>query len=194
MIGFKTTARSFGKQIDAEIEKMDLMLNGVMRGLAITAFGVLLEETPQWSGNAAANWNFSIGSPDLSTNHKFKRDLDKSNAPISLAASMEAKSKGDPEAIIFAIRQNAGREVGITYRTPVFLSNSAENLSGESYIHMLELNPNNFLRAENAPGHMTFTAKAVLSDFVNISTKTAKMLGSKRISDLSGGGTQLRLF
>lgn len=194
MIRYKTNAGSFAKQIDAEIAAMGEMLDGVARGIAVTAYGVVLEETPQWSGNAAANWNFSLGSPDESVDHTFKHDLEHSTAPHALRYSMEAKSKGDPEAIQYAVQKNAGKESNVSFGSPVYITNNATNLSGESYIHMLELNPNNFLRPENEPGHMTFTAMDRLGRLINISDKTAALLGTMTISGLAGGRTQLGLF
>ena len=194
MISIKSNAAAFGQQIDKEIAVFEAMAIGVVRGLSITVFGILLDETPQWSGNAVANWNFGVGTPDLSVNHKFKDKLDKEAIPISALAE-GAGAKGDLEAINDAIQRNAGRELEITANSTVYLTNNAENLSGASYIEMLELNPNNFLRPENEPGHMMATAVFEVSRaYANITTAKALELGAKTISGLSGNPTQLGLF
>jgi hypothetical protein len=37
------------------------------RGLAAWAFSYIVAETPEFSGESVANWRFSVGSPELST-------------------------------------------------------------------------------------------------------------------------------
>ena len=52
--------------------------------------------TPQWSGNTAANWNYSIGLPNLQYRQTVGKSLYWQDKGYSL---MEPLKKGDPAAV-----------------------------------------------------------------------------------------------
>lgn len=141
-------AKQFIRSLERQIDAMERHCEQVFRGYVTAVFHRLVMETPQFSGNAVANWNVSVGSPDFSVNLGWKHDYDPSaDGPRfskgATAAAMDAVfSSGDILSGSFSL--------GSTY----YISNAAENLKGQKYIAFLEENPNNFLRPENNPGHM----------------------------------------
>lgn len=67
MITFNFMAvRAYRKELNALIVAEFARLNISYQQILRQAFTDLLNGTPQWSGDLAANWNFSIGTPDES--------------------------------------------------------------------------------------------------------------------------------
>jgi hypothetical protein len=70
-----TMSVDFTKQTDAELEetltKMRREAAQVYRGYSIVAFNFVLRETPQWTGNAAANWNYDVGGASYAVDKSF---------------------------------------------------------------------------------------------------------------------------
>lgn len=141
-------ATEIARILDTVVDGIEEEVTDVFRGYCVALFHNLVAETPQWSGNAAANWRLSVGTPDTSEDS------------LLLAESKFAgksgvvHEKGDPKALRIAAEENNGRDQDISLFTPVYISNSSQSLSGESYIMQLETNPNDFLRDVNEPGHM----------------------------------------
>lgn len=153
----------------------------VHRGIAVEAFYHMLYETPQWTGSAVANWNFSVGSPNDSVDTSLKREFE------DLVWDAEPFQKNHPRAIARAVQNNAGKDEILEGFPSYFLSNAAENLDGESYIDMLETNPNGFLRSVNDPGHMVENYKSVFSMKSQLSVDEVKFLKKRRIGSSTSG-------
>ena len=180
---------AFVRGMDDWIKEVEKEAIEVYRGIAVGAFFMVAENTPQWSGNAASNWNLSVGSPDTSvitelleqyTDKMFFSDIlggQFIDAPVN--------AKGDPKAIALAANYNSGNQYRITdLDAKVFISNSSVNLDNEAYIQMLEDNAGGFLRPENEPGHMVQETVAALgvtygllsgSDIANLKVKAKKL-------------------
>jgi hypothetical protein len=58
-----TNLAEFNRGLDAFIEECEELADGVMRGLVIEAFEFILQGTPEWSGELAANWRITVGAP-----------------------------------------------------------------------------------------------------------------------------------
>ena len=158
----------FIKGIDDWLKSVENESVEVLRGIAVEAFFKVANETPQWTGNAASNWNLSVGSPDFSVSTELLSQYsDSEDFGAMFGAEFvggDIKQKGDPEAVSMAVSYNAGRQYQIkSLDLPVYITNSAEGLNGEAYLQMLEENPGNFLRPENNPGHMVQNAVVDLS-------------------------------
>lgn len=123
------------------------------RGLVTAFFHTVAMSTPQWSGNAASNWNVSTAGADLSTISTFKE--------ISAATPwLPRYQMGNTLAVYPAARRAEGPLKGVTVHDTVHISNASENLEGKMYIEYLETNPNGFLRPENDGGQMV--AKTII--------------------------------
>jgi len=135
----------FIKELNAAVANMKREADEVFRGFATATFHRAAMETPQWSGNAAYNWNVSKNQEDGTVRYEFKE------APTPKDSAL---SKGNPFAVSLAVRRATSTLLTVSINDKVFVCNSAESLDNESYIAYLEENPNNFLRAVNSPGHM----------------------------------------
>lgn len=157
----------------------------VYKGIAVSVFNYVTHETPQWTGSAAANWNLSIGVPDFNVDLSLKA----SQSTADRLMGVGALQKGDEAAIQRAATRNAGRAEAITsLRTPVYLANAAQDLQRQTYIRLLEDNPNNYLRPENEPGHMLANAyRDVSIETALISPAKAEKLSHLRLGDIYTG-------
>ncbi len=163
----------FLKALNVEMARIRSEVTDVYKGFVIAVFHKLAMETPQWSGNAAANWNVGKDSIDYSVNYTLKLAAapDRS-ARMGLLHEWDtpygpAGTKGDTRAVMMAVARARPTMTSITLENKFYLSNSAKNLEHESYIQYLEENPNGFLREVNEPGHMverTAVSAAALGD------------------------------
>ena len=92
--------------------------------------------------------------------------------------------------MMVAISRNAGYVGAINNPwVPVFITNAARDLSGDSYAGMLEANPNNYLRAVNEPGHMVARGVAKASaKFAMISPSDEASLRFLKLGDQINAG------
>ncbi len=155
--------------------RLEAHVTKVFRGYAVTAFQRVVDDTPQWSGNAAASWNFSVGEPDTSVARV-----------ITEIPSREASFKvHDRPAIQIAYARNRGKERSVSLTKPVFISNGATSLGGVGYARMLEENPGGYLRPENDGGGMVLkTVDSMQAHFASITPAMARTLEQVKI----GGG------
>lgn len=63
MIKVTSNAKAFSSQLLAAIEDIDRQLDEQFERWTFRVFKYLVYGTPQWSGDTAANWRYSIGSP-----------------------------------------------------------------------------------------------------------------------------------
>ena len=185
MISF-TNLDEFIGGINKAIVDIEREVTEVYRGYCVAAFHHVLMETPQWSGNAAANWEFGVDYE--STSPIMTGLLNVSGAAIDPQA--EKGLGAGYTAISMAISSNKGREMEIRDAgAQIYITNSSENLSNESYIEKLEENPNDFLRSANRPGHMVeYTVREFNAwSFDAKDAMTIENLQATRIGDFSGG-------
>lgn len=57
---------AFRQQMKLEMARLDREITAAFVGWTVEVFRGLVERSPQWSGNMAANWNYSVHTPDFS--------------------------------------------------------------------------------------------------------------------------------
>ena len=142
--------------IDARMAEIRREAGEVFRGWVTATFHANVMETPQWSGNAAANWRVGIDRPIYSSDTSFKQGNERTKWKPKAS-----KGEGGLPAVYRACREfrrGAFDQIGLFSASgrpmTVYISNDAKNLNHESYIQFLEENPKGFLRSVNEPGHM----------------------------------------
>jgi len=171
------------KKRQTEINKEVL---DVFKGFVTVAYSMVVDETPQWTGHAAAQWNIGINHIDVARSHLFLKD----HLAMSRAVKgkydgpIEPKRKGHSAAVEEAKRRQSGFIQQIRLADIIFISNNVEDLLTGAYARKLEENPNNYLRDENGPdpGHMIaktlgwFNSRvAVLTPAERLKFKVAKL-------------------
>lgn len=162
----------------------------VLRGISIAAYSWVLADTPQWSGNAVSNWNYSVDTVDTEVTFELKASNQSERAAVGAPRNATSSKfgapvaqKGDSRAIGISVSRNQGREARLRSLTQqVFISNSAKSLDHKSYIEMLEANPNSFLRPVNEPGHMVALTVAELQGLALLSETQVAYLRSLSLS------------
>ena len=140
-------------------EQINREILEIYRGFVTIAYISVVENTPQWTGHATAQWNIGINSVDnisasglyAALNMRISEEIRSKRAS---GFASPAKKKGDPEAVNEAKKRQATKVKQIDLDDIVFISNNVENLLNEVYASKLEENPNNYLRPENDGGHM----------------------------------------
>lgn len=172
-------------------ENIAQLAEDMYRGICVDVFHYVVRNTPQWSGNAAANWNMGVGHRDTTYDTTLKVEQ------FAQAAADGAKhgafgkpsfEKGDAPAMLTAVGRNSGRPEQIQLGMPVYITNYARNLAGETYISRLEENPNDFLRPVNRPGHMVASASAQVEILLAVTGRTeAVILSNLQLGNFYGG-------
>jgi hypothetical protein len=176
----------FTEGLDRWMEAVEEEANQALRGLAAYAFHRILWQTPQWYGTAAANWKIGV--------NKINEDYDSDLFRSTVKSSAEAKQKGHPEAITYALAYNSGILAGAKVGDTIFISNSLVSApgeykkpggginvtpGGEEYVWRLEWNRAGFLRPENEPGHMVeHAARDVADHFGVLSSASIRRLST----------------
>ena len=160
----------------------------IFRGFVTIAYINVVENTPQWTGHATAQWNIGRNHIDVSRSHLFlKESLGVSKAVIGDSDEKYAPTKqvGHPDAIVEAKSRQEGIVEQIKLDDIIFISNNVESLLTGAYATKLEANPNNYLRPENEGGHMVaktvdwFNSRlAVIDPVARIQLRTVKLSAS----------------
>jgi hypothetical protein len=101
--------------------KQTQVVTEVGRGLSAAAFNYIVEISPQYSGDFAANWKYSLGTPDTS----FTPDVLTFKGVVAGGFMTSDRTVGDPEAINYAYARNVGKDSTFTLASKAFISNSA---------------------------------------------------------------------
>lgn len=116
MISLDTSGiAAFTKALEAEYGVFEVRLSQAFAKWTRKVFTGLVEGSPQWSGDLAANWNYSVNLPDYSYSPTLKDTLDQ----VFLT---DVRERGDPQAIAIALsRMSAVMEP--TWRDVVYFNN-----------------------------------------------------------------------
>lgn len=106
---------AFAGQLAQWAEGVREQMAQAARGLALEALREITEQSPQYSGDFAANWKLSVGAPNFS----FQGQL------FSLTGG--PRLMGDREAIEYAWANNQGALNGFRLGDTIYLANSAEH-------------------------------------------------------------------
>lgn len=104
-MGFLSNLPEITGGIDLWVRRQSEMFVEDYRDLIWETFLRLLNQTPQWSGHAAANWNIGVGAPDVAVHDMYLKD-DQRDSDYQ---SFVARVKGDRRAIQRATRRYGGR-------------------------------------------------------------------------------------
>lgn len=112
----------FNSGIDAWFKQINTMADETYRQLIWDIFLRLVRETPQYSGMAVANWNLSIGSPNMDFNPEYgDKELSGANAfPAS------PRQKGDRRWEMVAWSRNRPIKNAIKHTDKVFICNGVQ--------------------------------------------------------------------
>lgn len=127
-------------------------------------FQRVVENTPQYSGLAAANWEIGIGEPSsfyYSGAGAFPED-DWRNADPS-----QIRHKGHRAAVLDAYRRNINKIVQIKPKTRVYITNNAPHLKP------LQENWMNVLRAVNRPYEIVEQSAAIIAHEFSVGKRRA---------------------
>ena len=133
----------------------------VFKGYVTVAFNMLVDETPQWTGHAATQWNIGVNKLDMSVSSLFAEDraavssIFNSGEKVSdITLLKQPKWKAHSAAVNEARERNSDKVLQVALDKVIFLSNNAIDPIEGGYAELLEENPNNYLRRVNRPGHM----------------------------------------
>jgi hypothetical protein len=160
--------------IDRWMGDVEQLAVEALRGLAVKVFKAALDNSPQFSGNAVANWKFSVNSVDVSQDDFFKDLFYEKITPDVIAYS---KINPNDQAHDYAIAGAAGNDMKVkSLRDVIYVSNSV------SYASWLAKATEADLRAVNHVGHLiSHTIADVVEGHLFITTRVAKELATERI-------------
>jgi len=177
---------TFRSDLSKARASLEVELEDIYKGFVVVAYNMILDETPQWTGHAAAQWNIGRNHIDVSRSHRYLKDrLSVSqSARDKTTGDTALKHKGDMEAIDEAKRRQSGAVSQIKLADVIFISNNVEDLLTGGYAQKLEENPNSYLREANDPGHMVMrTVEWFNSRLLVLSEADQKKLRLVKLSD-----------
>lgn len=134
----------FVKNNDKWLGEVTEEIGHVAKGLTVTALDYILKNSPQYSGDFVANWNFSINTPDDTFIQAKLVDTDK-----SWKGEVEPFKLGDYPAIAEARNRNRGKDKGYKLGDTFYLTNAS--FHNETYAVKIETGAIRF-RPDNAGG------------------------------------------
>lgn len=147
-----SSAANFNGGIATWFKQVEGLFVEDYRKLIWEIFKRILINTPQWSGRAVANWNLSIGEPNLTYDPTLGDDLAHMIEP-------EAPHKaGDSKWIRIATSRNWPILQSVRYRDKVFISNGVKGDAG--LWHDGQKNSDSFayleaMQVEGSPWHQS---------------------------------------
>lgn len=153
--------------IDNWLAATEAQIEGVARGLATDALNTLLEHSPQYSGDFAANWNLSVNVPD----HSFEAGI--FGKTFAVKDSGSPFSRGDLPAMQYAKAKAKGKLDGFKLGDTIWISNSAKHL--ELYAWKIENNQIKF-----RPGNYGETIRITM-DEMRIAYTEISRAGAERL-------------
>ena len=105
------------KQLDEWEASVYRLVQDVSRGLTVTLFKTALRYSPQYSGDFASNWRYSINEIDTS--------FETGNFVVLGYDNRPSRHQGDMEAINHALMYNIGNDRKFRLGDTVFITNSS---------------------------------------------------------------------
>lgn len=119
----------FNSAIDAALTALERDVTHAFRGFSLTVFRELVENSPQWSGNLAANWNVGINAPAGEYNELVdKRGAWYGHADQPSRGDFDPRVRGHAYAVGVAMGRNLPRLRAIGLRDRVHISNETAYL------------------------------------------------------------------
>lgn len=131
--------QQFCNELDRAMLELDLGISRAFENWTKKIFHQLVDTTPQFTGNLAAAWNYSLHAPDYSyTPIPAKEE----NAAWSTYNQFEPRQRGDERATSIAFAR--ADEIHPTWRDVVYFTNPAEIASWVEK-HMIIIRPVNLV-------------------------------------------------
>lgn len=123
-MGLVKNMAQVNRGIDLWIKRTDETWLAEYRDLVRAILGRLVRQTPQWTGNAAANWNVGINSPDTT----FTVYYDESDIGDDGSDDLEGvgRHKGHSTAVSRALRRNETKIATLRRSDRVFFTNAVQ--------------------------------------------------------------------
>lgn len=122
--------------LDKWLEDVEALATKVAKGLAATTLHNVLNFSVQYSGDFAANWNYSINSidttftpgavvgPDNISKYKFGKEPNEGSFQALISREMSGSLDEAPQ---FALRRNRGKDNSFKLGDTIYISNSAKH-------------------------------------------------------------------
>lgn len=131
----------FNLGVDIQLKRVESTLVAVYREIVWDIFVRILNQTPQFTGRAVANWNIGVGAPD----YDYDDTLGDTVQPISFGSPgrVAANERGDRKWIERAKVRNRPKMPLIQRSTKVFINNGIvgdddDGRSSEMYLESLQ--------------------------------------------------------
>lgn len=167
---------AFNLGIDKWLKEAESLAVGTLRGLAIKVFQAAIHNSPQFTGNAAANWKFSVNGVDFTADDIFKEVFFDGLAASDYRVAFSKLNRNDV-AEEFAHAEARGKELLVlSLGDKIFISNSVD------YAGWLATATEASLREVNHVGHLiSNTVGDVTEAYLTINKATAQRLAAERI-------------
>ena len=147
MITLTHNAASFDSELALAFATLEKRMSYRFYLFTHEVFKSIVLTSPQWSGNLASNWNYSVGAPDNS----YAEVLEKEGA---LDLDFRAYSVGANPAVGRSLLR-AARADAPTWRQPVFITNATPSeaagyLVQDIAVGKVKLRPVNMVPAQGA--------------------------------------------
>lgn len=161
----------FTRHVDSWVDKVGVETAQVANGMAVEMFEMLLKISPQYSGDFAANWQYSRNIPNTNFSELNLLDQDPSRTPFGA---------GSRPAINYATVMNKGRDTFVKLGDTFYLSNSAAH--HEPYALKIERNTINFrTEAGNAGKVVERTVNYLWPTYTSLNALQVKRLRGKKL-------------
>lgn len=167
----------FSRDLDRWLETCEDLADGAFRGLVVQAFKYVVQGTPEWSGNLAASWKLTVGSPSVG----YDETIFKVTGPtgVLLDEPYSRKFRPNHEAIHYAFSIAQSSLPLVRIGAEVFITNNAP------YAEQVAANRNSrgraFLRTVNLPVEMAHAAAEKLSGLGEVSAARAASLSQEKL-------------
>lgn len=170
-VGYYTAAMFNFQGVGQVMSEMDEWLEAVeesivheMAEVGRSAFFYVLEETPQWSGNAVANWHFNVNTASAGYDDIFKTLRDDRTGFTPFV-------KGSTQAMNYAYQMSLDQFGGVhSLDDVIYITNTTPYAAG---LELLSFK----IRSENLPGEMMHRAVERLADEAGVPIGTQYKLG-----------------
>lgn len=173
--------KQFSDGLDNWIDACEDLAEGALRGISLKLFKHVVQGTPQWSGNLAANWKMTVGVPAAGYSPTVFKGAELGGLPInrepfSRRSPNRAAIQHAHETSKFAMPQfRLGAEVYIVNTAPYAqLVASADPKDGT-------LGGKRFLRGVNLPVEMVLSATEKFDRYGEISEAKARRLAKETL-------------
>lgn len=139
--------------LDEAFAELEAECTAVVRGLTVEIWNGILAKTPQYYGELAASWSYSLNEPTyVDRSERLSMDLPGAGRVNGRWFTTVPLSQGHYAAIAIAKADSAGRENGFNLGDEVWIANGADH--GDGYYADTVEHMGSLLRAANRPGLM----------------------------------------